>query len=71
MAILLWIIFTFISCFILYVVIKTAINHSVLATTESEIRNLQSQHHELIKQLELLRKTIADQNKGNNVDKKV
>ncbi|WP_040948955.1 hypothetical protein [Gorillibacterium massiliense] len=73
MVIILWLFLTFISCVILYLIIKAAINHSEISKAGSEIRSLQvqlnRQHQEMSKQLELLRLTISENNKGNNIDK--
>jgi len=75
MELLLWLFFTIISCFILYLIIKAAINHSEISKTGNDIRTFQTQvnrqHQELIKEIELLRRTIHDINKGNNIDKSI
>ncbi|GIO12350.1 hypothetical protein J19TS2_19050 [Cohnella xylanilytica] len=75
MAIFLWLIFTAISCFVLYLIIRAAIEHSSITNVKEDLRALQHQlnrqHQEMMKQMEMLRQAITDSNKGNNVDKSV
>jgi len=74
-AIFLWLIFTAISCFVLYLIIRAAIEHSSITNVKEDLRALQHQlnrqHQEMMKQMEMLRQAITDSNKGNNVDKSV
>ncbi|MBB6690457.1 hypothetical protein H7B90_03485 [Cohnella xylanilytica] len=75
MAIFLWLIFTAISCFVLYLIVRTAIDHASISSLNEDFRSLQHQmnrhHQEMMKQMEMLRQAITDSNKGNNVDKSV
>lgn len=75
MAIFIWLIFTAISCFVLYLIIRAAIEHSSITNVKEDLRALQHQlnrqHQEMMKQMEMLRQAITDSNKGNNVDKSV
>ena len=65
MALFVWAFFTIISLFILYLIIKTAINHSEISRTGSELQTLQTQlnrqHQEMIKQIEQLSHTIISE----------
>ncbi|GKU79195.1 hypothetical protein [Paenibacillus sp. L3-i20] len=70
-----WLAFITLGSFILYLIIKTAINHSEISNTEKEVKALQTQlnrqHQEMLEQVELLRKTITEErnwSKGNKID---
>ena len=64
--------YIFISLVVLYLVIKTAINHADIFRTNNEIRTLQTQlnrqHEELIKQIEDLKQVLIEQKKDSNKD---
>ncbi|WP_379138814.1 hypothetical protein [Paenibacillus sp. sgz500958] len=66
LGLIIWIFFTAIGCFILYAIIKAAINNSELPHTIREIRTLQNQlnrqHQDTLRQLENLNQTLSEQN---------
>lgn len=66
MAFILWLILSAISIWVLYLIIKAAINNSDLVSPSSEVRQLSSelhkQHKEILKQLEQINRTLAERN---------
>ena len=66
MAFILWLVLTALSIWVLYLIIKAAINNSDLVSPSSEVRQLSSelhkQHKEILQQLEQINRTLAERN---------